>query len=82
MARSTFHRFLAKQWKNDLVISSIVVLLMICCIERTSSSKTDVLGKSENNGCSAVKIAFGNKGMDGNMVPQSTLPGRLLFEIN
>jgi hypothetical protein len=52
--------------------------LMICCIERTSSSETDVLGKSENNGCSAVKVAFGNKGMDRDMVPQSTLPGEHL----
>lgn len=51
------------------------VTFTLVCLLATAAAQADELAKGENNGCSAVKIAWGAHGLGSHMVPRSQLPG-------
>jgi len=55
--------------RRDVVTIALAFLLVV------EAAGADEFAKGENNGCSAVKIAWGAHGLGSRMVPNSPLPG-------
>jgi len=57
--------------KHAVTITSVILLAIAAAAGVDELAK----GGGENNGCSAVKIAWGLQGLGSHMVPSSPLPG-------
>jgi len=55
--------------------TQVAVAFALAFLTAVGASGTDEFTKAENDGCTAVKMAWGAHGLGSHMVPRSQLPG-------